>query len=84
MPKVTRISDRRPTLEEAQTLVGGYVQLIGLSGGRQMLVDEDGLLKRLPTNPEATAEVVGEGVLVDVQRGIVGDVVILSGAARWV
>ena len=42
-------------LEEVWDLIGGYVQVISLYADYIMLVDEDGLLKQLPLNSEATA-----------------------------
>lgn len=78
MPTIHYRSGEEVTLKEAQDLVGGYVQLLSMPDGRQMLVDEDGLMKRLLPNITAT-------VLTDGQYGvIVGDVVVLSGEARWV
>jgi hypothetical protein len=43
------------TLEEAQKLVGGYVQTIKLNGSERLVFDEDGRPKGLPVNPEASA-----------------------------
>jgi len=68
--------DRAPTLEEAQRLVGGFVELVRSPEHRewQILVNEEGLLNGLPFNEEAT-KICG--------TGIVGDAVILKGDARW-
>ena len=68
--------DARPTLAEAQELVaeGGLVQLLELPNGDQLLVDEEGLLKNLPVNFEAS-ELYG--------HVLVGDALVLRGAARW-
>lgn len=64
-----------PTLEACQRVVGGYVEMVTLDNGkRQMLVNEEGLLQSLPVNRIASA-IAG--------KHIVGDVVILSGSARW-
>ena len=77
-PKLQRRSklDERPTLEQAQQLVagGGLVQLVTLANDDQMLVDEEGLLKNLPLNYEAT-ELAG--------IALVGDALLLQGEARW-
>ena len=43
-----------PTLKEAQAFVGGYVEMVRLDDGI-LLVDEEGKLKRLPTNHLASA-----------------------------
>lgn len=64
----------RVSLAEAQDLVGGYVTVMRMRDGRQMLVDEDGLLKRLPHNEVASA-LMG--------FGIVGNVMILKEDSRW-
>lgn len=66
-----------PTLEEAQALVGGYVEVVYLPDGRQMLIDEEGKLKRKPVNVEAT---MLYGRRNDV---IVGDVVVLEKEFSW-
>lgn len=48
------VYDVEPTLEEAQKVVGGYVELIDLDGLGCFLVDEEGKLKRKPINDQAT------------------------------
>lgn len=78
MPNIRIIGDKPPTLEEAQEIVGGNVQMLLLIDGRQMLVDEDGLAKKKPLNVEATKLVAGL-----YNGNVVGDVLILSGPAKW-
>jgi hypothetical protein len=73
-PTVTVLSETAPTLKEAQGVVGGYVERVFLQNGDQMLVDEEGLLKQLPVNAQAT---VLSGQL------IVGNALVLTGTARW-
>ncbi len=73
-PTVTYLYETPPTLEEAQKIVGGYVEMIYLPDGRQMLVDEDGLSKYLARNLLASV-VAG--------RPIVGRALILSDTAKW-
>jgi len=68
------------SLEEAQSLVGGYVQLIQLDDSTQMLFDEEGKLKGYPVNKSATF--LAEHVLF-AGDCVVGDVVLLSGEALW-
>lgn len=68
------LRESRPTLKEAQNLVGGYVELIQ-SKGFQILVDEDGLAKKLPINHNASA-MAG--------KTLVGPVLVLFGDAQWV
>jgi hypothetical protein len=68
--------DRAPTLEEAQGLVGGLVEMVRSPTHRdwQILVNEEGLLEGLPFNEEAT-KICG--------TGIVGPAIVLKGNARW-
>jgi hypothetical protein len=63
-------------LQEVQRLVagGGLVQLITLANGDQLLFDEEGRLKGLELNFDAS-ELAGQP--------IVGDALLLQGAARW-
>jgi hypothetical protein len=58
---------KRWTLEELQSLVGGYIEAISLPSGNVALMDEDGRMRRLPLNPTASA-LVG--------RALVGPIVI--------
>lgn len=71
---VTILEDREPTLEEAQKLVGGYVELVEMPNGEQVLCNEEGLLLSFPANIEAL-DLTG--------RVFVGPVVILRHDARW-
>lgn len=68
--------DRRPSLEEAQGLVGGLVEMVRSPTHQdwQILVNEEGLLEGLPFNDEAT-KICG--------TGIVGPAIVLKGNARW-
>ena len=38
------------SLEELQSIVGGYIEIVYLSDGSLMVVNEEGLLKELPYN----------------------------------
>lgn len=76
IPTTQRISDRPPTLSQAQKAVGGFIQMLTLRDGSQMLMDEDGRSKNLPPNLEAT-------MLAEQYGPVVGSVLILSGPARW-
>jgi hypothetical protein len=71
---ITVLTAKPPTLEEALAIVGGYVQMITLPNGDQLLVDEEGLLKNLPVNMDAT---------IAANRLIVGPALLLEGDARW-
>lgn len=68
--------DTGPTLEQAQEIVGGYVEMVHspTDPDIQILVNEEGLLKELPFNEEAT-KMCG--------TGIVGPAIVLKGNARW-
>ncbi len=76
------LSDR-PTLEEAQNIVGGYVELIWIDEKTQMLVNEEGAYdESLFFNPMATrlAEKAGYCLM---NCGIRGDAIVLTGNAVW-
>jgi len=64
----------RPSLETAQGIVGGWVEMLTLANGDQMLVNEEGRIHNLPHNPIASA-LAG--------RNLVGNAVLLKGEARW-
>ena len=64
--------DEKPTLEEWQEFVGGYIEIVHY-GNKQIVVDEEGLLKGKPINVDAPEEA---------NRTIVGDAMVLSGEAR--
>ena len=49
------------TLEEAQALVGGYVELVRLDDNNILLCDEEGLLKHKHINTLATIQANGIG-----------------------
>lgn len=83
-PKGTKtrvISEKseKPTLEEAQEFVGGYLQMCPLMDAPfdekvQLFADEDGISKKLPVNPNAT---------LTAGYPILGNVLILKGKACW-
>lgn len=65
-----KVYTEHPKLEELQKLVGGYIELVNirLGGGiKQLLVNEDGLQKKLKYNKKASAlyhgMIVGDAVL---------------------
>jgi len=71
------------TLKELQTHVGGYIELMpGMPF--QMLVDEEGSLKRKPYNAKATEMVLRllEGKRLRYIPQLVGDVLILDNSER--
>lgn len=67
--------DHRPTLLEAQQIVGGYIELVKVEKGRTLVVDEEGKLKNKPTNKTVTSR-YGSSIYGDY---IVGDVIVLEG-----
>ena len=75
-PKTHKISDERPSLEKAQELVGGLVEIVKSPSNPdiQILVNEEGKLLDLPLNKEASDLC---------ETGIVGNAIILQGEARW-
>ena len=66
----------KPTLEQAQKLVGGYVEMVTsrVDPTIQVLVNEDGLIQKLQHN-ERASNIAG--------LPICGNVVLLKCEARW-
>lgn len=68
------------TLEELQTLVGGYIQVLRTHDARWMVIDEEGKNKSKPLNPLATIlyqygredPIVGVAVVVDTKLELDG------------
>jgi len=58
------------TFKEAQKVVGGYVEVLRIPNGAILLVNDEGLIRRLPYNRAASFEC---------GRQIVGDAVLLTG-----
>lgn len=71
---VTHRSDTQPSLAEAQEIVGGFVEMVYLRGGSQMLVNEDGRMLELEPNPDASL-LAGQMIR--------GPALVLSDSARW-
>jgi hypothetical protein len=80
-PKTTYIDDKKPTLKELQTFVGGLIQVVYADDGKtQIVMDEEGKIKGKRINLEATnLWFPDQYILPDV---IVGDAVVLKGKAR--
>lgn len=73
--------DHRPTLTEAQRIVGGYIEFArGKRGGKtvRLVVNEDGLCKAKPFNSKATA-IHDASARQPYPFPIVGDVIVLEG-----
>ena len=68
--------DKPPTLEEAQAIVGGLVEMVPLMNPKnmQLIVNEEGLMHDLPVNTQASM-IAG--------RKLVGPAIVLEGDAMW-
>ena len=53
--KIIENSKDEPDLKAAQEFVGGYVEGIQFPNGDYLIINEEGKLRNLPLNPEATA-----------------------------
>lgn len=60
--------------ELKQYIGGGYIEVINIPEGRQMVMDEEGKLKMLPKNEKATD--IARPVLLPTDWGICGDVLV--------
>ena len=82
-PKVKYITnaDPRLTLEDAQNFIGGYVERVKLIDGRRMLVDEDGKLKKLPINKEAT-DILNKSGTYPFMYNVLGNVIVIESNVR--
>ncbi len=74
MPNIKVYTDASPSLEDVKKIIGGWVELIKLPDGSQLLVNEEGLIDNLELNLDAS---------VLAKRPIVGDAVHLKDKARW-
>lgn len=55
MKKMITIFDKKePTLEEAQKIVRGFVEALTIGDGDKLVFNEEGKLRDLPMNEEAT------------------------------
>ncbi len=72
---ITPGNGKKFELEEAQKLVGGYIQIIYLDNGEVMILDEEGKLKGYPANQTASFIALSRGAI-HLTDYIVGDVVI--------
>lgn len=75
----------RPSLEEMQGFVGGRIELVYLSNGDHLVINEEGLLDGLPINQKATDTWWNDLGLdrsgIDIQRvpPLVGNVILVEG-----
>ena len=63
-----------PTLEQAETLIGGQVSLVFEQGDLQILADQDSVMKNLEVNSEAS-DMCGVKIM--------GNAIILKGDTKW-
>jgi len=78
--KVTYLSEKKPTLEKLQEIVGGYIQVVDLEDNKQMIVNEEGALLDLYINTKATLLARRQGIPMH-DYIIYGDVVVLGDKA---
>lgn len=67
--------DHRPTLKEAQEIVGGFIELVKAGNGITLVVDDEGKLKNKPVNKYIT-DAYGSKIYGGI---IVGDAIVLQG-----
>ena len=90
MTKLEIITDEKklPTLKEAQEFVGGYIEAITFPNDDLLIINEEGKLKELPYNKDAsevwvshfgTSAVVTDNGMTD---AIVGDALLIKADAR--
>tara|TARA_A100001391_G_scaffold167776_1_gene128210 strand:- start:116 stop:382 length:267 start_codon:yes stop_codon:yes gene_type:complete len=83
-PKYEVRESTPPTLEEAQEFVDGYVEMVSLADGSQLLINEEGKLFGKPYNAEATNAAYNAGNnWFGTEDVIVGNAWHLKEKARW-
>ena len=73
---VTPANGEKFTLEEMQGYVGGYIEIIGLPDGSQLILNEEGKLKGL--EPNLKASLLARKAGIHPSDYVVGDVLIAS------
>lgn len=83
VPTMTTMEELEPTLADAQRIVDGYVQMLQLPNGDQLLMNEDG--RRLQLTPNKAATVLVQGLFGDNgdANTIRGNTILLKELARW-
>ena len=82
-PIIYNPPEHKPTLEQMQEFVGGYIQMVTNKAGDQFIIDEEGRLKGKPVNPDASEMWLGEDWSEsDDFKNLVGDVMVLQGESR--
>lgn len=67
--------NHKPSLKEAQDMVGGYIELVKVGHGQTLVVDEEGKTKNKPVNKRITT-IFGTTIY---GGHMVGDVIVLEG-----
>ena len=72
-PQNENLQEIQTSLMALQTVVGGYIEAVAVPADKSLvlLVNEDGLMLKLPSNPQASAIAL---------RAIVGDAVLMPRA----
>jgi len=84
-----QVEEHRPSLEQAQKFIGGYVEIAHVLGDEnercQMLVNECGhiVAPHLPFNAKATNYYANTHAARWSGHTIVGDVIMLYGKCKW-
>ena len=87
--KIIKDSKDEPSLKEAQEFVGGYVEGITFPNGDYLIMNEEGKIKGLPLNPEATtlwrATFDNDNYITGRKDFVVGPAILIKKAAlkRW-
>ena len=80
--KTVEITEKEPTLEELQEIVGGYIEIVtSKNGDADIVMDEEGKLKNKNINVYATQLWQGRDIR-DWDDVICGDVVVCKDKAR--
>jgi len=73
----------QPTLRDMQEFVDGRIEIVYLSNGDHLIINEEGLLDGLEFNREATdiwwLDVGLENVLINKMPPLVGDILLIEG-----
>lgn len=72
--EITPQNGKKFSLEEAQKLVGGYVELVPLKHRKQLICNEEGIILGMPYNAKAT-EVLRENYGPHAQH-LYGDIIL--------
>jgi hypothetical protein len=73
----------KPSLQDAQRFVDGYVEVLQIGDDTQLIINEEGMYRNdLTVNVQATRMAIAANYAVPPQ-GIVGNVIILEGEACW-